>query len=292
MMQATPTMATSQLARTSPGVSHPLVGWLGSQAAVHETACWVELRHIAVNDQFSAVQRWRISDDHNDMVGEIWTTAQSWTDTVGGGSQRFAVALLDAELQVLAQHMQRVGGDSVGGRAWDSEPASLEGVTKQLMRHNEVNAKLAAGCMESMVERLLAENERLSARVESHEARHLETLLNLEQLVSGKAQRDLDQAEAKRSGERKDMVLGKLAMLIPIAVSKVMGAPAPDPVVKAFAQSIDGDAMRAMASVLAPEQQLALATVLQLHSNAVDDREPDPSPPPPTQPAPEATAHA
>ena len=263
--------------------------WIAKQAKVSGDVVWIELRHIALNEGQNRVQRWRASEELGEVVREIWSAAQQWSDSVGAGSQRFCICLLDQVEAVVAQFMTRVGSEAVGGHAWDSEPANLEGVTKQLMRHTEAGVKLAVGSAQEALDRLTNENIKLVERVERYEARHLSHLQAYEDLMTQVHTRALDADTQRRHEGRKDALLGKLALLIPILTAKWMGQVAPDPIVKAFAQSIEGDQLQRMAVVLKPEQQLALVSLLELHAEAESDGS-TPAAEPEAPPATEAEA--
>lgn len=247
--------------------------WIETQGKHLPGAQWVELRHITVNEQQSPVQRWPLVDDMPTLVAQVWSAAQQWTDSVGAGSQRFCVAILDAQDHVLAQFLARVGSDAVGGTAWDSEPANLAGVTKQLMRHNEAHAKISAASTQGVIDRLLDENLRLNQRIEGYEARHIEMLQLYESLITARHDRELEAQRQQRKDARRDALVGKLSLLLPVAAAKLLGPGklTPDPRVKALAQSLEGEQVQQIAQVLKPEQLVTLAELLEHHAEPIDD---------------------
>lgn len=269
---------TGQTSVLATRIGGGLEEWIVKQAEVTPDVVWIELRHVALNEGQNRVQRWRASEDVVEVVREIWSAAQQWSDSVGAGSQRFCICLLDQVESVVAQFMTRVGSEAIGGHSWDSEPANLEGVTKQLMRHSEAGVKLAVGSAQEALDRLTKENVRLVERVERYEARHLSHLDAYETLVTQVHTRALEADTQRRHEGRKDQLMGKLALLIPVLAAKWMGQVAPDPIAKAFAQSLEGDQLQRMAVVLKPEQQLALVSLLELHAEAKSDGvTPDPA---------------
>jgi hypothetical protein len=239
--------------------------WLGSQVKL-AGAVLVELRHISVNDQPSAVQRWRFESDLGTLASEIWTAAQQWADGVGSGSQRFAIAVLDGKDRPLAQFLMRAASEAVGGLTYDSEPATIAGVTKQLMRHTEAMMRGTALAHAQVTDHLLRQLERSAQRCEALEAKHLELLQLSEDLLSQKAGRDLAAQRQSMQERRKDELLRKMGVLLPVVVAKLSGKPVPaqlDPAMRELAKSLDGDQLDKLAQVLRPEQVIALTTLIE-----------------------------
>jgi hypothetical protein len=240
--------------------------WLVAQRKL-AGAKYVELRHIGVTDEASSVQRWLVDDGGaGTLASEIWTSAQQWADGIGSGPQRFAVAVLDAKDKPLAQYLMRAATDAVGGLAYDSEPATLAGVTKQLMRHTEAIMRGSAAAHAQLIEHLLREHARLSTRCEALEGKHLELLELSEDLLSQRSGRELTRERALMHERRKDELLRKMGMLLPVLMAKLSGTALPaqlDPAVRELAKSLDAEQLDKLTAVLRPEQVIALTTMLE-----------------------------
>jgi hypothetical protein len=238
--------------------------WLVSQSKL-AGAVVVELRHIGVNDQASVVQRWQLGADNSAAASELWTAAQQWADGVGSGPQRFAVAILDVKDKPLAQYLMRAASDAVGGLAYDSEPATLAGVTKQLMRHTEAIMRGSAVAQSTVIEHLVRQYDRLAGRCEQLEGKHFELLGLSEDMLSRKAERELTAERCAMQERRKDELLRKMGVLLPVVMAKLSGKAAPaniDPAVRELAKSLDADQLDKLSAVLRPEQVIALTTIL------------------------------
>ena len=240
--------------------------WLLAQRKL-TGAKYVELRHIGVTDEASPVQRWLVDDGGaGSLASEIWTSAQQWADGIGSGPQRFAVAVLDVKDKPLAQYLMRAATDAVGGLSYDSEPATLAGVTKQLMRHTEAIMRGSAAAHAQLIEHLLREHARLSTRCEALEGRHLELLELSEDLLSQRSTRELTRERALMQERRKDDLLRKMGTLLPVVMAKLSGSSLPaqlDPAVAELAKSLDAEQLDKLTAVLRPEQVIALTTVLE-----------------------------
>ena len=253
-----------------------LEDWIPKQRKVCPEATWMELQHIDVSEQRCPVQRWPLSKDLGSTLDEMWMMAEQYAKTARS-IQSFCAALLNAEGKMVAQHAFLVAPDaSVGGAmGFGSEPPSLEGITKQLMRHTEAHARMSASSVQGVIDRLLRENERLSRRCETLEERHLQTLQLQEELISLRAERELQKAAAERAEGRKDELVKKAGLLLPAIASKFTGSGmVTDPSIKALAQSLDGEQVQHIAQALKPEQLLVLAQMMQRHG-AVQDDEPE-----------------
>jgi hypothetical protein len=239
--------------------------WIASQSKLAGAIC-VELRHIGVNDQASLVQRWSLAADNSALASELWTAAQQWADGIGSGPQRFAVALLDSKDKPLAQYLMRAASDAVGGLAYDSEPATLAGVTKQLMRHTEAIMRGSAAAQSSVIEHLVRQYDRLAGRCEQLESKHIELLELSEDMLSRKADRELARERAVLQERRKDELLRKMGVLLPVVMAKLSGKASPaniDPAVRELAKSLDAEQLDKLSAVLRPEQVIALTTILE-----------------------------
>lgn len=228
----------------------------------------VELHHIDVNDQSSLIESWSLaSRTRDEIVCDIFATAQHWTDQIRSGQQRFAVVIRDIKETIIRRNIIRVDTTIAGGTSFSSEPATMAGITKQLMRHNEALMKGTAQGYAHIVEHLTKQLDVAYARIEQLEKNHLKVTQLSEEISSAQTERDLLIEKQRADHERKKSIVAKLSLLIPVIIAKMSGKPLQstiDPTIQEFARSIDSDQLAKLTSILKPEQQLALATVLEM----------------------------
>jgi hypothetical protein len=106
----------------------------------------------------------------------------------------------------------------------DDERAQRAGVVGLLMKHTHASAQLALGSTVDIVRHYKEESERKDARIRELEERQTAVLRMYEELLSAKHERELEMLKAQNSEKRKDHMLEKLDMVIPIAMAKVMPA--------------------------------------------------------------------
>jgi hypothetical protein len=104
-----------------------------------------------------------------------------------------------------------------------SEPANEAGLLAQLMRHNETNLKTTfglQGVLFAQQAETIAEQRR---QLGIHDERRLSTFQLLEDLISSRAARELEEKKAAHTMELKAKVAESLTKLLPIATDAVMG---------------------------------------------------------------------
>jgi hypothetical protein len=130
-------------------------------------------------------------------------------DNPEGRGRSTALATLDA------------GDDEDDGALERAQKANLVGL---LMKHTHASAQLALGHTVDIVRHYKDESERKDLRIRELEERHEKVLAMYEELLSMKHERELEMLRAQNSEKRKDHLLDKLDMLVPIAMSKVIPA--------------------------------------------------------------------
>ena len=158
---------------------------------------------------------------------------------VDGGSKSTAIATLDATLE-------------------DDERAQRAGVVGLLMKHTHASAQLALGHTVDIVRHYKEESDRKDARIRELEERQTAVLKMYEELLSAKHERELEMLKAQNAEKRKDHMLEKLDMVIPIAMAKVMPAsktPAlGEELMRQLLKSLSREQMGALTQHLSPEQ--------------------------------------
>jgi hypothetical protein len=140
----------------------------------------------------------------------------------------------------------------------DDERAQRVGVVGLLMKHTHASAQLALGSTVDIVRHYKEESDRKDARIRELEERQTAVLRMYEELLSAKHERELEMLKAQNSEKRKDHMLEKLDMVIPIAMAKVMPAsktPAlGEELMRQLLKSLSREQLGALTSHLRPEQ--------------------------------------
>lgn len=138
-----------------------------------------------------------------------------------------------------------------------AQQASLVGL---LMKHTHASAQLALGHTVDIVRHYKDESDRKDARIRELEDRHSKVLEMYEELLSAKHERELEMLRATNSEKRKDHLLEKLDMLIPVAVAKVLpggggkNAALGEELMRQLLKSLSREQLGALVGHLSPEQ--------------------------------------
>ena len=144
--------------------------------------------------------------------------------------------------------------------------ANLTGVTTQLMRHNEANARLAIGQTLDVITHyrsLLAAREK---RIEELETKYWKVAELYERLTSMQHERELETLRLQQSDKRQEFLRDKLDMLTPVLMSKVMpgvakGGALGEELIRQFLKSLSPAQMEAIVGSLSPEQAAVINEV-------------------------------
>ena len=144
--------------------------------------------------------------------------------------------------------------------------ANLSGVTTQLMRHNEANARLAIGQTLDVITHyrsLLAAREK---RIEELETKYWKVAELYERLTSMQHDRDLEVLRLQQSDKRQEFLRDKLDMITPVLMSKVMpgvakGGALGEELIRQFLKSLSPQQMEAIVGSLSPEQAAVINEV-------------------------------
>jgi hypothetical protein len=137
--------------------------------------------------------------------------------------------------------------------------ANLSGVTSQLMRHNEANARLAIGQTLDVIghyKSLLAAREK---RIEELETKYWKVTELYERLTSMQHERELETMRMAQSDKRQEFLREKLDMIAPVVLSKLApgaakGAALGEELLRQFLKSLSPNQMDAIVGSLKPEQ--------------------------------------
>lgn len=166
-----------------------------------------------------------------------------------------------------------------GGSLEDTEPATVTGVTSQLMRHLEAMSRNSLQKDEiyaRATSEIIASQNR---RIEHYEKAHWETVLRAEELASEKESREIARTQAIAKEKRLDEALKTIKPLVPILLSKWTGLPAgakPElflESLKSIMADITPEQMKTIADTLGPKS-LALAEIyMDTHQEKPEDAE-------------------
>jgi hypothetical protein len=146
-----------------------------------------------------------------------------------------------------------------------------------LMRHTHASAQLALGHTIDIVRHYKEESDRKDARICELEERHEKVLTMYEELLSMKHQREMETLRAQNSERRKDHLLDKLDMLIPIAMSKVIPAaktPAlGEELMRQLLKSLTRGQLSALVGHLSPEQAALIHEIYLTYCEREEQRD-------------------
>jgi hypothetical protein len=152
------------------------------------------------------------------------------------------------------------------GSPFGLRDATLSGVTSQLMRHNEANARLAIGQTLDVIghyKALLAAREK---RIEELEEKYFKVVELYERLTSMQHERDLETLRIQQQDKRNDFLREKLDMLAPVLMSKIVpgaskGGALGEELIRQFLKSLTPAQMQSIVGALSPEQAAVINEV-------------------------------
>jgi hypothetical protein len=238
----------------------------------------VVLRHVTINDRQSDVltlplDGLQLEEQTAAALGQRFEEAISEDAEGLGGMQRYLLVALEGERQVarltLRQHGQ---AEPVNGEPVDSEPPTDKGLLAQLMRHNEVQAKIFAASMGEIVSSMQETINRQKAAVEQADELRLDALTLVEDLISRRHERELETHKAEDARRMKAELLSRLSVLIPVVANKLTGDTVFPETVKPIVLMLNGlmeslgpDQFEALKRVLTPEQMHVLSEIIRAH---------------------------
>jgi hypothetical protein len=240
--------------------------WLQKQ--VNEKRTRVVLRQrIGTGDQL--VREWRLADvNPSELATAIHERALEDAAHQPGPVQYGLFSYVEGQKSYVDRTFLTIESDNAGRPTTalatlnasldDDERAQRAGVVGLLMKHTHASAQLALGHTVDIVRHYKEESDRKDARISELEERQTAVLRMYEELLSAKHERELEMLKAQNSEKRKDHLLDKLDMLVPIAMSKVLPAsktPAlGEELMRQLLKSLTRDQLSALVSHLSPEQ--------------------------------------
>jgi len=264
--------------------------WLRQQIFIHREdvghCIKIELGHLALGGKKSGELYFcKVPEDPEEgFVSTLLTTIEdlSQADVEGlGGVQTYAVFAYfeDKPTRPTARYVFKLRDESEANEL-ESEPPSKEGITAQLMRHNEAIMRSSSIAQAQVMNALVTSLQRLSEQNEQMSAEKLESLKTMEELYSHRHERELELLESQAKQERIDKVVGKLDLLAPVLINKLGGGNGEqkqltdgnqnsvrDAMLGGLANSITPEQLSKLQGVFSDEQMATLLELVTPHLN-------------------------
>lgn len=104
-----------------------------------------------------------------------------------------------------------------------TEPANERGGFSQMLRFNEALHKITLGAMGSMIESLTRQNMAKDHLIEKMGEKHIQNIVQVEQLLDNKAERDIELSKQQLKNRSMDMLTTSVMPLLPSLVNRFLG---------------------------------------------------------------------
>lgn len=222
--------------------SFNLVKWLTrylSDVTEEGVIARFELFHTIEGEHADRLELWRnTSDDPRDpqeLAQEIQDAADRDVQSrISGQPQRYAVYAFRGENEEHEGQMSFLVRPTLHQSRYgeDSEPPTEKGVIAHFMRQNENMHRLMIGSQQATVGQLTSDLERERAARQKSEDLHWSMFDKYQKLLDKEHERRIAEAKELMKARRLDEMLGVATALLPIVVTKLVGAinqPAPAP---------------------------------------------------------------
>ena len=252
-----------------------------SLANEQRPAAAFELRE-RTQDGSASVMPFTVPDTWDDEMlmrrtQELIAYSQDDTNNSETGRRSYFILSLDSEQEAISRSNQvrfmaeRDVLDDGGGV--ELEAANPKGLLAQHMRHTEGMIRITMAATNSQIQQLSEMNARMMREKSEVEEKRLDLMIQMEQLVSDRHKRELEEKREETRERRMDAILGQVTSLTPAIMARLLPAQAveSDAAAKALAGAIKGvvsdlsaEKMQMLAEVLGPEKGSALVEVLSL----------------------------
>jgi hypothetical protein len=241
-----------------------LTRWLQKQVTDKRTR--VVLRQRLEGGENQLVREWRLADIvASELATAVYERAIEDATQQRGAVQYGLFAYAEGQKSYVDRTFLNVDAPktstalaTLDGSFEEDERAQRAGVVGLLMKHTHASAQLSLGATVDIVKHYKEESDRKDARIRELEERQTAVLRMYEELLSAKHERELEMLKAQNSEKRKDHMLEKLDMVIPIAMAKVMPASTTpalgEELMRQLLKSLTREQMGALTSHLKPEQ--------------------------------------
>lgn len=164
-------------------------------------------------------------DDCHQYTAELIADANQYAEGIGQ-TQTFALASYfegDPEAAI-ARYAFRINIQAIEEDGdISSEPASLEGMTKQLMRHLEAKERMQIASFGTVLSSLQNQNKQLSELCTRMMEERAEQAEAFEQIISAKHERTIELNEQEVTARRKGQIIDNVIALLPPIANKIIG---------------------------------------------------------------------
>lgn len=262
-------MTTTGIAPYSPDFNE-LAQWVAQQIA--DGCTRVILRQRAEDGGDSLVREWPLEGDARELAAVVYKRAQEEGRHFRGRILYGAFSYQERDY-VDRCFFTVNGGDDEGGHFGQREGASLAGVTSQLMRHNEANARLAVGQTLDVISHYKAMLAARDKRIEELEGKFFEVMAMYEKLNSMQHERELELLKVGRQEKNQDFLREQFGVVAPVVLKKLVGglgggkggdgsaAILGEETLSRFLGSLTEEQQAAILSKLTLQQQIALQEI-------------------------------
>ena len=162
-----------------------------------------------------------------------------------------------------------------------SEPASIQGVLAQQMRHNEALVRTSVGGWRDVINVLQKQTSRLAEQNEFLQAKLMEARVTVETAESTREVRLAERSEREARERRQDQLFDTFLPLLPAAVNMLSGrkllpeATTPERMmVRKFFETVTPEQFKKLREVLEPEQYGIVVTMLADIQEGIDSNLP------------------
>lgn len=198
------------------------------------------LHPFTIPEEWEDEMLWRI-------VGELVATAQDDCNSSETGRRSYFVLAYDAQGETLGRSQQirffadknQLDDTPAGG---ELESANPKGLLAQLMRHTEGMVRIMQATTQSQLAAMTQLNAQLLKEKQEVEDRRLNMLVEMEQLISERHKRDLEEKREAARERRLDELMGQLQRVTPALVARLLPGTtvATDATTKSLANAIKG----------------------------------------------------
>lgn len=178
------------------------------------------LHSFQVPEGWEDAELWRI-------VGELVATAQDDTNSSETGRRSYFLLAFDAQGETLGRSQQikffadknELDDTPAGG---ELEGANQKGLMAQLMRHTEGMVRIMQSTTQAQLAAMTQLNGQLLREKQEVEDRRLNMLVEMENLISERHKRELEEKRELSREKRLDELMGQLQRVVPALVARLL----------------------------------------------------------------------
>lgn len=264
-----------------------LENWVKRQllmSSEENPVCRITLRHAMGGNKAATVKDMEVSphDSALDITTQLHEAANDDAEGLGGLQSYVIASYFMAVPDKVRERLSfRLAVETDGDDEINQTEAPTErGLTQQLMRHNEANARVMTMGMGEVVRQQNRMIERQATMIENFMDKHMGLLELQEKMMTASDQRDIAKMQVVSKISREDAALEKFMELAPIVVNRFMGqkmlkedATPTEMMLADFAKSLTPQQMEVMMKTLTPEQSLKMIEFISLQQKRDEEKE-------------------